>query len=170
MMYIPMSKNRYIYVDDVDYFLFSRYNYFCSSDGGWPGRKEKIATQKYKRIAIYNDIWIAHNGPIPDGYIIDHINNNSLDNRLGNLRLATQRQNCQNRTKAKDCQSKYKGVYKFKAPTGKPKWRAQIYVPVLKRQIAKNFPQTLEGEIEAAQWYNQQAIKIFGKFAKLNEI
>lgn len=42
-------------------------------------------------------IWIYHNGDIPKGFFVDHINRNSLDDRIENLRLATASQNCQNR-------------------------------------------------------------------------
>jgi len=41
-------------------------------------------------------IWELHNGPIPDGLDIDHINRDRSDNRIENLRLATRSQNCHN--------------------------------------------------------------------------
>jgi hypothetical protein len=34
-------------------------------------------------------IWEAFNGAIPDGYVVDHKNNNKKDNRLENLQLLT---------------------------------------------------------------------------------
>lgn len=52
----------------------------------------------YKRKSYIHSrlVWFWHNGPIPDGKFIDHINRNSLDDRIENLRLATHAQNCQN--------------------------------------------------------------------------
>lgn len=41
-------------------------------------------------------VWIWHNGPIPEGKLIDHINRNSLDDRIENLRLASKSENCRN--------------------------------------------------------------------------
>ena len=34
---------------------------------------------------IHRGCWEAHNGPIPWGYVIHHINGNSLDNAISNL-------------------------------------------------------------------------------------
>lgn len=55
----------------------------------------------------------------PKGKVVDHINGDTLDNRLDNLRVATQQQNCFNRTKV-NSSTGYKGVYKCNK-TGKYK-------------------------------------------------
>lgn len=42
---------------------------------------------------VHRIIWISVNGIIPNGYVIDHINNNKKDNRIDNLQLLTPQQN-----------------------------------------------------------------------------
>lgn len=60
----------------------------------------------------------------PGGYkiIVDHINNNSLDNRLENLQVITQRKNA---SKDKKGTSKFTGVYWDKS---RNKWKASIWI------------------------------------------
>ncbi len=55
--------------------------------------------------------------------VVDHINNNPLDNRVENLQIITQRHNASKDKKNKT--SKYTGVYWFKA---KSKWRSYIRI------------------------------------------
>lgn len=55
--------------------------------------------------------------------IIDHINNNSLDNRIENLRLVTFSDNAHNRGKLENTSSKYIGVFWDK---DRNKWVSQI--------------------------------------------
>ena len=53
--------------------------------------------------------WLIHHGvdPVSD---LDHINGDRDDNRIANLRIATQSQNMHNRRADKDNTSGYKGV------------------------------------------------------------
>ena len=61
--------------------------------GGKPDREGYLCVAlngvSYKQ---HNLVWIMHNGDIPDGFTVDHVNWNKADNRLDNLRLATARQ------------------------------------------------------------------------------
>jgi len=47
----------------------------------------------------------------PDGKVVDHINNNTLDNRKCNLRICTHKENIRNQKKRKNNASGFKGVY-----------------------------------------------------------
>lgn len=53
------------------------------------------------RYPVHRIVWELFYGPIPDGMFIDHINGVKDDNRIENLRLATNQQNQFNR-KAKN--------------------------------------------------------------------
>lgn len=46
-----------------------------------------------KQCRVHRVIWIAQNGVIPEGMVVDHINNDKLDNRIENLQLLTSEDN-----------------------------------------------------------------------------
>lgn len=46
-----------------------------------------------KQIRAHRAVWIAAHGLIPDGYVVDHINNDKSDNRICNLQLLTPKDN-----------------------------------------------------------------------------
>lgn len=72
---------------------------------------------------VHRIIWIAEHGVIPDGYVVDHINNDKKDNRIENLQLLTPKENSQ---KAHD-----DGLYKTGLDT-----KATKLDPDLKEEIA----------------------------------
>jgi len=93
-------------------------------------------------------------GEWPDG-LIDHINGETQDNRLHNLRVVDHTGNGQNRRLGKNSSSGVLGVFLFK-PTGK--WRAHIRHNG--RQIAlgdfANFEDAVQARAEAEQQLWQQ--------------
>lgn len=89
----------------------------------------------------------------------DHINNDTMDNRRENLRLATRSQQLQNTRRRSDSTSGYKGVY-FRNDTGK--WASQISVN--KRRICLGSFNTPEDAYSA---YCEAAKEYFGEFARL---
>lgn len=68
--------------------------------------------------------WLFVHGETPNTQI-DHINGDKSDNRISNLRLATNTQNHANRGAQRNSTSGIKGVYWFKP---QQKWKAQIQV------------------------------------------
>lgn len=55
-----------------------------------------------KRYCVHRFIWECFNGVIPDNKVIDHINKDKQDNRLCNLQLMTQQENCKKAAKDRD--------------------------------------------------------------------
>ena len=72
-------------------------------------------------------IWQMHNGPIPSGMVIDHINGDPFDNRLENLRLCTQYGNMRNSRRHKVNNHRVKGVSWDKS---NKKWQTEIRTDV----------------------------------------
>lgn len=75
-----------------------------------------------KRYLAHRVIWIMHNGKIPDGMQIDHINHDPSNNLLENLRLVTIQENAMNRS-IQSNSSSVMGVY---WNSQRNKWQAQI--------------------------------------------
>lgn len=97
---------------------------------------------------------------------IDHINNNTFDNRKINLRICTNNENQRNRRKLSKASSKYKGVCFAKYTK---KWQASIEIRMDGKRNNIYLGQYYD-EKDAAKAYNDAAIKYFGEFAKLNTI
>lgn len=76
-------------------------------------------------VGVHRIVWAMHNGDLPDGFVIDHIDRNPTNNKLENLRVATRSQNSMNAS-GKSCKRsglpkgvyvdwKYKGIIKYRA-------------------------------------------------------
>jgi hypothetical protein len=84
-----------------------------------------------KYVWAHRVAWFYVHGSWPT-QLIDHKNQNKLDNRIDNLREATISQNRQNMTKYKSNTSGHKGVHWQKAAR---KWHAQISVDKKKHHL-----------------------------------
>ena len=83
-------------------------------------------TLKNKKYLAHRIIWFLVYGELPKG-VIDHIDGNSLNNRLDNLRVVNQRINLENQRKAKSSNKVgYLGV--SLVPNSKTKFYARIKV------------------------------------------
>lgn len=91
---------------------------------------------------------------------IDHINNDSLDNRILNLRITSISHNNQNKSKTHNTSNKYIGVTKNNKNN---KWTSKI----TKNYKVYNLGEYLN-EIDAAKAYNKKAIELYGENAKVN--
>jgi len=157
---IPLTQGFVALVDDEDYERCNKHKWYACFSG----------TKVYARTCIKGKIpiWMRLHrfimSPLPDQQI-DHINNDGLDNRKENLRIATSTQNIANTPKHKTHNgttpsSKYKGVCFFKATGG---W--VTYLRLHGKQMHLGY---FTSEIEAAKAYDKKAKELFGEFAKLN--
>jgi hypothetical protein len=97
----------------------------------------------------------------PVGMVIDHINDNGLDNRRSNLRVCTSQDNVRNMRKPRSGKtSKYKGVSLVR---GERKYRAAIQIDG-KAHVVGRF----ESQDDAARAYDAAALTVYGEFARLN--
>lgn len=96
------------------------------------------------------------------GKKIDHINNNKLDNRIANLRIATSAHNSYNRSISNNTNNDYKGVTYLKKQNT---FKATIY-----QDYKEFYLGCYNNEIMAALAYNLKAIELFQEFANLNKL
>lgn len=114
----------------------------------------------YKHYLLHRLIFLYHHGYLPE--TIDHIDGDTSNNSVENLRESTKSQNQMNRRKHdNNCSSIFKGVHKIQ----NKKWKARIQID--NKRISLGIFKT---EIGAALAYNEAAKKYYGKYAKINII
>lgn len=125
--FIPLTKGYEAIIDAADVLLVDRGPWCVAHSGRKPGQKIKAYAQRQEggrknrqRILLHRLILDA-----TDDMQVDHINGDTMDNRRCNLRLATPRQNQQNRGMSPLNTSGIKGV-RFDAR--RRKWFARIRV------------------------------------------
>lgn len=114
-----------------------------------------------KRMRASRLVWVMHNGDIPDGMLIDHINRSRDDNRIENLRLVYPSQNAANTFNEQLGTSKYKGVTQDKHG----RWRSCISRD--NKVVAYEY---FDCERAAAYFFNVKAMELNGEYAYLNDV
>lgn len=161
---IPLyNKNNeiveYTYVDSDIYEGIDSFNWSLDiKRNKVSGKENKYAIGWIGNTKIYMHQFILGKSNNVNEVVIDHINNNGLDNRIANLKhstLSANGQNCIQNKKNKT--SKYLGVSSF----NKGKWRA--------RQSDKHIG-SYNTEIEAAKAYDTFVLIKYGKTARTNDL
>jgi hypothetical protein len=121
----------------------------------------RIAIEElHRQFRLHRLVFLYHHGWLPKQ--VDHINRDKTDNRIDNLRPATNSQNCANKGRQKNNTSKYKGVYYSNYHN---RWCAKI------RFQGKDFHiKMTKDKDQAAIAYNQKATELFGDFAYQNQV
>ena len=123
----------------------------CDSDGY---RQGKILGFSFRAHRV---IWAMKNGEWPK-VKIDHFNCIRIDNRIENLRLASDSENVWNRKVSKSSTSGIKGVYFDRR---RMKWRARIKYNCVNKHLGD-----FSSIEEAAEAYARASVKYHGKFSR----
>lgn len=113
-----------------------------------------------KLYAVHRLVFLFHRGFWPEQ--VDHIDGNGLNNKIENLRAATNAENQRNKPKLKHNKSGFKGIHFCKQTKS---WRVQITFE-RKRICGGRF----STKKEAAKKYNQLAKKYHNEFANINKL
>lgn len=119
-----------------------------------------LTSYNNKLIFMHQLVYKLYNNYIPG--LTDHINNNRKDNRIENLREATNGENSHNVSNSKNNTSHYHGVSWFKRDN---KWKAYV----TKDGNCYNLG-CYKNEIDAAKAYNVKALELYGNKVNLNVI
>ena len=104
-------------------------------------------------------IYEMFNGPIPKGYVVDHIDRNKLNNRIDNLRLATISQNAVNASYPN------RKVYPWSVqawPTFLKRESGKWIVTVTKDRKRESFKS--ESILEAIKWRDARSKALHGEY------
>lgn len=153
-MKIPLTKNRFAFIDRQDYDKIKQWKWTC----GGSITKKFYARRYSKGKTIYMHRQIMD---FPD-LEVDHVNGNTLDNRRKNLRIATHTENSKNRMVNKNSSSQLKGIWWYEKLK-----RWQVYI---KTDRKRKYLGVFKDKILASKAYNDAALKYHGKYAKFNKV
>jgi len=156
---VPLTRQMDATIDAQDVSAVSGYNWSAVCAGKNPPTYYAMRSISKHGKPNYRSLQ-AHIMEPPDGYTVDHINQDPLDNHRDNLRLCTLSENMGNRRSFRGSTSPFKGVsWRTKDQT----WYAQI---CMNRHVT--CIGYFDDEIEAALAYDEHARRLFGEFARLN--
>ena len=141
-----------VLIDDSSLFAWQKHDWHLASCGrvmvAWTGKK----VESLHRFLL----------DPPSDMHVDHINGNSLDNRLSNLRICTHAENMRNRKMHKNNKCGMKGIYLDHSPGCANKYRAQIRVDGKKINLGR-----FSSKEDAYSAYKLAARKYHGEFARI---
>lgn len=96
----------------------------------------------YGVYSVHRIIWVLFHGEIDSALLVDHIDNNRLNNNIKNLRLVDHMQNNNNRVNSKRDNDLPRFIYRSsngkRDSNGRDYLLAQIRIPNSKRRISKS--------------------------------
>lgn len=144
--FLPMK------IDLEDEFYFKNFNMWIKEDNK---AYKSVYIYFEKKTRVFSHVLLKIT-KLDVSKVVDHISKDSLDNRKQNLRIVSKNINAQNRTKSKNCSSKYMGVSWCDS---KHKWAAHATF-----NGKLSYLGCFEIEIEAAKVYDRFIIFYYQTF------
>lgn len=156
MKEIPLTQGKVALVDDEDYerLIVHKWHATRMRNVFYAVRHDNCNPAR-RLIYMHHEI-IGKPGL---GFKADHVNNDSLANLKGNLRIVTDSQSNMNRRSYTGI-SRFKGVHWRKVDK---KWKAQIQIDGTQKHLGYFI-----SEEAAARAYDAAATELFGEYARLN--
>ena len=154
MKYISLTKGKYAIVDDEDYPLLSKFNWYASGPKK-NGKFYAVRDVDNKHVHMHRIIM-----SVPNDLEIDHRDGNGLNNQKDNLRYSTRLGNVANIGLRRNNTSGFKGV-SFNRKSGK--WTAQVGIDGKNIYLGR-----FSSMEEAAETYDSIVKDLYGDFAWLN--
>ncbi len=151
MREISLTRGLVAIVDDEDFAALAEHKWCAHNSGFKFYAARRVVNGPY--VLMHRFILDA-----PAGIHVDHISGNGLDNRRGNLRLATNAQNVRNSALSKSNTSGYKGVHWHR---GGRRWLAQITADGRNKYLG-----LFDSPVEAHAAYCAAAKELHGEFAR----
>jgi hypothetical protein len=123
-----------------------------------------VSTSGYVLISVLGKTWMAQDlawlhetGEVPS-LVVDHIDHNRANNRICNLRLATKRENAQNKTVSRRSKSGVTGVHFVQK---RSVWCVEIFVEGKRRRLGyfKNYEDAIAARLQAERMFQTHAKK-----------
>lgn len=139
-------------VDDEDYELLMKSNWH-EKDNGYASRGLRV-NGKLKYLLMHRIIMMP-----PDGMVVDHLDNNKLNNQKSNLRVCTQQENTCRKRRAWDDKNPFLGVWRTKY--------GRFAVHISNKRVRLYLGTFVDPE-EAARIYDKKSIELRKEAAATN--
>lgn len=156
MKTIPLTQGYVAVVDDEDYEDLAQHRWCVSRSGRMLYAARSVGGRKSPQ-KVYMHVVIARPGP---GLLVDHKDRDGLNNRRGNLRVGTKKDNEGNSGPRAGSSSRFKGVHRHS--------QNRVWVAQLRGQGIRANLGSWDTEELAALAYDRAARDYYGDFAYLN--
>lgn len=156
---IQLTQGKVAIVDDADYDYLNQWKWYANKlkDKYYAVRNLRI-NKKYVGCLLMHRVIM---NPVK-GFVVDHVNGITLDNRKVNLRNCTHADNIKNQKLSISNKTGFRGVSWHK--------NKKVFESRIRSNKISYYLGCFNNPIDAARAYNEAALKYHGEFAKISKI